>query len=438
MEQCNVDLLLPDTASQNEAKINTFRMYKKLYLSQIARLIIRRRWSKACKLLKTRRGKEQAQEFPHQGFGYTLLSLALIEGPPVKLIKRLLAADPLASQRPDESFDGRLPLHMACCFGASNDVIKLLLNHDEQRRSARIVDSQQNTPLHLIGYYMCNPIPGRSGVSVVGGGECSTTMGTCGIFSMIDLQDLQRSIEDLAWAAPHLIQARNDRNKTFIDILEDFGEERTLLVSDMDQRIVPKFVAEVKSTLSQIRSRSRKKMGLDYVAFREVDLFKEESPIVAHDFPPAAPSTYNYSFSSEAAWNSCSMVAGHVKDKDGKRKCHHVRRWLFAISGRTRIKRQSSLFDIELSRRPSSSRVHYPAANCTTHAKKRRSLPQKIRETYHRFAMGKESTEASFPNSIGNEDDDYLLHRSSARRRRRNSTSNKYNILKTSRFWQKR
>ena len=197
--------------------------------SQIARLIIRQRWSKACKLLKTRRGKEQAQEFPHQGFGYNLLSLALIEGPPVKLIKRLLAADPLASQRPDESFYGLLPLHVACCFGASNDVIKLLLNHDEQRRSASIVDSNKNTPLHLIGYYMCNKSCGGSEDR----GECSTTMGTCGILSTMNLQDLQRSIEDLALATPHLIHARNDQNKTFIDILEDFKNENASLSLDV-------------------------------------------------------------------------------------------------------------------------------------------------------------------------------------------------------------
>lgn len=83
------------------------------------------------------------------------LTIALINKPPVQIIKALLEVEPNLSSRIDRN--GMTSLHIACLFGSSSEVIQLLIEHDDGR-TASALDFSRKVPLHYSAEYICHPV----------------------------------------------------------------------------------------------------------------------------------------------------------------------------------------------------------------------------------------------------------------------------------------
>jgi hypothetical protein len=211
--------------------------------TKLIRLLLKQKWGKAHRFLKTRVGIQQARQT--DGYGVCALSIALVNTPPVDVVKSLLEIEPTFSLKVDRC--GMIPLHMACRCGASYAVIKTLLEHDKGA-SAHVVDLQKKSPLHYSANYICDPLELERSVcsnkiSSVGSGStwlerthrassCKNSGKHSGKLSAIsdstvmsmapdEFQDQLQAIQELISIAPEILMCADIYGDTPIDILQD-------------------------------------------------------------------------------------------------------------------------------------------------------------------------------------------------------------------------
>lgn len=209
--------------------------------TKLIRLLLKQKWGKARRFLKTRIGIQQARQT--DGYGVCALSIALVNTPPVDIVKSLLEIEPTFSLKVDRC--GMIPLHMACRCGASYAVIKTLLEHDKGA-SAQVVDLQKKSPLHYSAKYICEPLEVEKSVgsnnipSSFGSGStwlerthrASKNSEKSGKLSGIsdstvmsmapdEFQDQLQAIQELISIAPENVMCADIYGDTPIDILQD-------------------------------------------------------------------------------------------------------------------------------------------------------------------------------------------------------------------------
>lgn len=84
----------------------------------------------------------------------SLLTLCLLQKPPVEMVQAILEIDPYQSFKADKN--GMTPLHIACGCGAYSDVIQCLLQYTKGA-GATVKDKWHRTPLHHLLEYICYP-----------------------------------------------------------------------------------------------------------------------------------------------------------------------------------------------------------------------------------------------------------------------------------------
>lgn len=212
--------------------------------TKLIRLLLKQKWGKARRFLKTKGGVQQARQT--DGYGVCALSIALANTPPVDVVKNLLEIEPTLSLKVDRC--GMIPLHMACRCGASYAVIKTLLEHDKGA-SAQVVDLQLKSPLHYSAKYICDPLELERSVcsnkiSSAGSGSqtwlerthrpssCNKSGKNSGKLSAIsdstvmsmapeEFQDQLQAIQELISIAPSIVMCADIYDDTPIDILQD-------------------------------------------------------------------------------------------------------------------------------------------------------------------------------------------------------------------------
>lgn len=211
--------------------------------TKLIRLLLKQKWGKVRRFLKTKGGVQQARQT--DGYGVCALSIALANTPPVDVVKNLLEIEPALSLKVDRC--GMIPLHMACRCGASYAVIKTLLEHDKGA-SAQVVDLQKKSPLHYSAKYICEPLELERSVcsnklSSAGSGStwlerthrpssCKNSGKNSGKLSAIsdstvmsmapeEFQDQLQAIQELISIAPDIVMCADIYDDTPIDILQD-------------------------------------------------------------------------------------------------------------------------------------------------------------------------------------------------------------------------
>lgn len=113
-------------------------------LSFIFRDMRKHRWKRVVKQLKSSRGESLcALKDPS---GLSILSVAVMSDPPLEILHLIIKLNPGASLEQDDY--GSTPLHLACLNGASSDVIRILLEHDNGISAAVPDDMDRRVPLH--------------------------------------------------------------------------------------------------------------------------------------------------------------------------------------------------------------------------------------------------------------------------------------------------
>lgn len=201
--------------------------------TKLIRLLLRQKWAKAYKFLRTRSGMQQARQT--DGHGVSALFVALSNRPPVDIIKRLLEIEPSLSLKVDEF--GMVPLHMACRCGASFEVINTLLEHDNGA-SLHFLDVHRKSPLHYSIAYVCHPLElDESLCSYAQSSQGSTSsfsrlqpsrrtrsgLSDATELSMLpeEFKDQLQVIHKLISIAPQLVICSDRNGDTPIDILQD-------------------------------------------------------------------------------------------------------------------------------------------------------------------------------------------------------------------------
>lgn len=180
--------------------------------STIYRYASKSRWPLFRHFLGTRKGKAMLLKFP------LCLSFILVQRPPKRIVKMILKIDPDAVLRKNER--GMLPIHVACRYGASSEMIKTLISSDKTRggRSAVVADSKLNTPLHYLVQYLSDPLSVDNAESTRRR-ESESISGTCSLLTQTDFEDSLLSIEQLVSIAPMAVFHKNRRRKTVLDLL---------------------------------------------------------------------------------------------------------------------------------------------------------------------------------------------------------------------------
>jgi hypothetical protein len=152
------------SSPRQHTKSNMIRLINKITekKSTIAHLIRHRKWTKALTHIRTHRGRKEVSEILLGINGSTsdgdsdtsLLTLCLLQKPPVEMIQAILEIDPLQSYKADKN--GMTPLHIACGCGACSDVIQCLLQYTKGA-GATVKDKWHRTPLHHLLEYICYP-----------------------------------------------------------------------------------------------------------------------------------------------------------------------------------------------------------------------------------------------------------------------------------------
>lgn len=208
--------------------------------TKLIRLLLKQKWGKARRFLKTRAGIQHARQT--DGYGVCALSIALANRPPVDIVKTLLEIEPALSLKVDRC--GMIPLHMACRCGASFAVIKTLLEHDKGA-SAQVVDLQKKSPLHYSAKYICEPLELERSVcsnriSSIGSGSTwlerthrlssgkhsnknMSGLSDSTVMSMApeEFQDQLQAIQELVSVEPEIVMCADINGDTPIDILQD-------------------------------------------------------------------------------------------------------------------------------------------------------------------------------------------------------------------------
>jgi hypothetical protein len=113
-------------------------------LSFIFRDMRKHRWKRVVKQLKSSRGASLcALKDPS---GLSILSVAVMSDPPLEILQFIIKLNPAASMEQDDY--GSIPLHLACLNGASSEVIRILLEHDNGISAAVPDDMDRRVPLH--------------------------------------------------------------------------------------------------------------------------------------------------------------------------------------------------------------------------------------------------------------------------------------------------
>jgi len=123
--------------------IGRFRPSKKTKESHIFQMIEKEQWSEVWKIIKTSRGKKICMRTDTSGL--SVLGLALGFHAPLDIIAELLKINPNSSTERD-MFDA-VPLHLACLNGVSSNIVKYLMNHDNNIATL-IRDNDKRLPLH--------------------------------------------------------------------------------------------------------------------------------------------------------------------------------------------------------------------------------------------------------------------------------------------------
>jgi len=201
--------------------------------NKLDRLLMKKKWNKALRFLKTKPGTQHVLSSVDEA-GISSLVIALMNKPPVDIVKLILQINPALSCGIDRL--RMTPLHIACRCGASSDVIKVLLERDNGS-TASIVDVLDKTPLHYSIEFLCEPIdevvleleegavqPRFSGVKRQGvrfimsrsrGSDASFLMS----MAQDELQDQLDTIQMLVIASPEIVWFRDVVGNTPIDIL---------------------------------------------------------------------------------------------------------------------------------------------------------------------------------------------------------------------------
>mmetsp|Transcript_20704 Transcript_20704/g.30569 ORF Transcript_20704/g.30569 Transcript_20704/m.30569 type:complete len:329 (-) Transcript_20704:121-1107(-) len=225
--------------------------------NSIAHLIRHRKWNKALTRIRTRRGRKEVSEIlgiqgssgGSSGAGdsdndsdTSLLTLCLLQKPPVELVNAILEIDPCLSIKADKN--GMTPLHIACGCGSYSEVIQCLLQYTKGV-GATMKDKWHRTPLHHLLEYICYPeYKGRLQESY--GVEPSTSeelsqqlesqqsqqpavrkdsMTTS--MTQDELQDLTNALYDIIYWAPEVIYALDVDGNYPIDLVHDCRAAQT-------------------------------------------------------------------------------------------------------------------------------------------------------------------------------------------------------------------
>lgn len=208
--------------------------------SKLVKLIFVQKWKRVRQYLITKAGITEARASSCSR-GITILSLAVNYDAPVDIVHEILKIEPLHSLEVDSY--GMLPLHVACINGASPEIIKLLLDHD-QGACTEAIDTMRRAPLHYAVQYICQPTEllssFRDGSTIKSfASSLSNSVdlykpkrpivkrgNTNSVSSNLTMnedsfQTQIRVIEILTNAAPEIIFFADRNNQTPIDILQD-------------------------------------------------------------------------------------------------------------------------------------------------------------------------------------------------------------------------
>lgn len=135
---------------------------------EIRSLIKKKKWLKASQVLRqpqqhhAARKRINKKNTPALG-GVSLLTFAILHDAPIDVINAILANDKYTTVlKPEaEELTGMSPLHVACAYGSSFEVIYALIQHDRGvlglPRTAELVDKCRRTPLHHLMHHLCFP-----------------------------------------------------------------------------------------------------------------------------------------------------------------------------------------------------------------------------------------------------------------------------------------
>lgn len=299
--------------------------------TKLIRLLLKQKWAKAYKFLKTRSGMQQAKQT--DGHGVSALFVALSSRPPVDIVKRLLEIEPSLSLKVDEF--GMVPLHMACRCGASYEVINTLLAHDNGA-SLHFLDAHRKSPLHYSIAYVCEPLDlDESLFSYAHSSQGSTSSvsrlppsrrARSGVSDATELsmppdefKDQLQVIHKLISIAPQLVMCPDRNGDTPIDILQDCKVDHVKGPKWERADIVCEVLREVSIQYYRERKRMWEDIGVaktDYSSIPVVDAVTNESSLSSLysglDIESASHSRMDISS------NGCQQ--SNEKDLKGKKK----------------------------------------------------------------------------------------------------------------------
>lgn len=184
--------------------------------------ILKRKWKTVRSILITPQGIKQVRDEYNKGL--TILSIAVSFNPPVDILALILKIEPLHSLKVDTY--GVLPLHVACMHGASLDVIKLLLDHDDCA-CAQAIDMKKKSPLHYAVQYVCQPHR-----SEIGNRFSSGTSGEASLEASLRSQRSQRSQRSFLSfrSGRRSSRGRNDEGSSTLSMSQDRFQEQMKII----------------------------------------------------------------------------------------------------------------------------------------------------------------------------------------------------------------
>lgn len=180
-------------------------------------------WSKLKKMLQTDSGDLICSM--RDSSGLSLLSVVVISNPPLDILNMILSLNPSATLEPDEF--GVVPITLACMNGASAEVIRTILEHDNGM-SATVPDSDKRVALHhaveCAARIDVSELSEEQSKAVFDSfhfsdaSDCSTKLSTSASSNM-DLSNDAEVLELLCDAAPEMIHFASSNGDTPLDVM---------------------------------------------------------------------------------------------------------------------------------------------------------------------------------------------------------------------------
>lgn len=251
-------------------------------LQSIFRDMRKCRWKKVSKALTSSRGESLC--CLRDPSGLSLLSVAAMSMPPLDILQLLLELNPAASLEPDDY--GSIPLHLACLNGASSDIIRILLEHDNGISAsvpdlidgrvplhhavefAARIDQKQLTDAGTDNFDFNEVAPNGSNNSAAAAGELgddpnaliSSSSKNSALTSSVDstsspLGDDAIIIRLLCQAVPEMVHFKSHRGETPIDIAYAVME---LVQSEEDKERIDQCYSILKQTAVKLYKKKKR------------------------------------------------------------------------------------------------------------------------------------------------------------------------------------